>query len=241
MERNEQRINSNCCKCNNFLLYSSCPNFDHLYASWSQKHWMFSTASNRHLIPPWLWHFSVFPRLFQHLSTQKSEFCSVISASGLIEWVAHTICRHSGLSWLLLERWRSLRQAAEMFILLSTTTVRPITALGGSWRNITAWSTEMTKLQERLALWCTSNMGVNILGFFAWRQPRLVSSLMIDSFDQLLCPLLSLVSHRRLIKLNHLIYSEQINHRHCWFSATCCWCCWRSLVCLLASATCTLL
>lgn len=113
----------------------------------------------------WFLYSSVFSENCQWLSTQLSEFRFTISASSLAEWIAHMICRHPVLSWPLLEKQRSLQEAAEVFILLSTHTERLITALRGSWRNITVWSLEMTKLQQPLALWCSSKVRVNIFGF----------------------------------------------------------------------------
>lgn len=68
------------------------------------------------------------------------------------------------LAWWLLEKQRSLQQAAEVFMLLSTNTLRLITALWGSWCNVTVGSLEMTTLQQLLVLWCSSKEKVNMVG-----------------------------------------------------------------------------
>lgn len=102
---------------------------------------------------------------FQWLSTQSNFINSVAVLTYWGDWLSYISCRHSILSSLLLEQ-RSLEQAAEVFILLSSNTERRITALRASWRKITVWILEMT---QRPAASCPSvalqKWGMSYLAF----------------------------------------------------------------------------
>lgn len=95
---------------------------------------------------------------FHSLSNQLKFSCFIISSlsSHWLDSSYDASTSSSLLAWWLLEKQRSLQQAAEVFILLSTDTLRLITALRGSWRNVTVGSLEMTTLQQLLVLWCSS-------------------------------------------------------------------------------------
>lgn len=109
----------------------------------------------------------------------------------LVDWISHMNCRHSTLSSLLLEEQRSLEQAVQVLILLSTDTERLITAFGASWRKIAVWSLEMTQLQRPLALWCFSKVRVVMVGF-RWQMAVTTVHFqgwdLDDLFHEFVCP-----------------------------------------------------